>query len=1275
MKAKVKYNLFDNLLSNHVLIFFLIFLLNALIFFSFINGFLFPREGITNKSEDLETFSRNVFGDEYIESLKEKKNVHSIMNAPYDRIVILLIDALRFDFTLYDPNYKKEKEDDESIDEEKNTTNNVRFFQNNMMNLHNILKSEKEKTRLFRFQADAPTVTTSRLKSMVIGSIPNFLDINENFSPTDDIQDNFIEQLYYNRKTVTAIGDDTMVKLTKNVSRKLVYESFNIFDLYSLDIKSKNHFYEEYPLDYWDLLYVHVLGVDHVGHVGKPNSRKMKSVLKDFDIFINDIVEKVKSEEKKKTLFVLMGDHGQTQTGDHSGLSADETDTALFMYSPLTFMQLDKNINNNNFILYDKEWLDRNNSDSPYASSACIPEEDNACLIESYKNYHSALNNSNNDRTYFYNVRNTRQINLVSTLSFLIGSTIPFCNVGNVMMDLIPNAYGKVSNKSNGKTAEAQHNTNEKNENSENSENSENKINGNNISENDVENIKLNEIQDDSKHSDLYYELLNLHYIAELNYANLWQINRYLNEYEKHYSIVKNEDYFFIKNNWKNIEDEKEKFFQPYKKFMDIEEILTSEKEEYIKYINKMRNLMEITQKYFYFIFAVKKPSFILLCFIINIFFLIIFKIFYLNSKLNYYYKSISVGTFILFLTILFIMLIPLDIYNKSLNLLTFTFLFALLVVGHLFSRNKYTDFFRFIMYIKVFLIYSNLPDENLKKYTAIHPQHTESIYNEKNKNFNNKCQDKDTFFRKFCRFFKCLFVIIKRSITKSTNIVLPHVFNIIKFFFTKMKKLFKILVNNNYFLFVVIWSSFELSYYYVFNEKHYIHFILISYVFLSLFKNDSFFSLHLLRGMILLIVLVLNGALSYTPRYFEHDVEKFYLKKSILEMALPISCYLLSILLINCGLNKKLRRKIKLIMLVGWTLQFALVILYFLKVNEQVIFWNPPVIYLITFLLYFFVILSKSSIIKKEKVSESFQKIYEVSISLFLILFSSLQLSFIVYSNTNLSVVFFLYTTLIFFYFFFVSTNKSEGDIDMNNIKIKWIEENRHIDMFTQIDEEQECNTENNHHNHVNTWVKEKFDLKLVQQKCMLLDKCSILNEVDATQIQICKLVKSIPFFNINDTDFYLLSAILIKYSFFLTGHKFVLNSFPLTAAYIGFNKYVWPISQLYIFIHVFFPMLFSLIFILYVFNLRKIKLLTSFKQVDLYNFYFYPLINFCFKIIFIFCCKCLTSLWVAFYLETHLMLYDYFIPNYFFLTSINIVFITVSILILSLTKYIFLR
>lgn len=69
-----------------------------------------------------------------------------------------------------------------------------------MINVHHILQNEKNNTLLFRFDADAPTITTSRIKSIFMGTIPNYMEVNENFSPTTSVEDNFFEQLHLNNK-------------------------------------------------------------------------------------------------------------------------------------------------------------------------------------------------------------------------------------------------------------------------------------------------------------------------------------------------------------------------------------------------------------------------------------------------------------------------------------------------------------------------------------------------------------------------------------------------------------------------------------------------------------------------------------------------------------------------------------------------------------------------------------------------------------------------------------------------------------------------------------------------------------------------------------------------------------------------------------------------------------------------------------------------------------------------------------------------------------------
>jgi ethanolaminephosphotransferase len=74
----------------------------------------------------------------------------------------------------------------------------------------------------------------------------------------------------------------------------------------------------------WDAVIFHYLGLDHIGHLGGPNSPLMKPKQKEMDQAIEsiyDIVEKqdaerIMSDSKAKgTLIVVCGDHGMNEVG------------------------------------------------------------------------------------------------------------------------------------------------------------------------------------------------------------------------------------------------------------------------------------------------------------------------------------------------------------------------------------------------------------------------------------------------------------------------------------------------------------------------------------------------------------------------------------------------------------------------------------------------------------------------------------------------------------------------------------------------------------------------------------------------------------------------------------------------------------------------------------------------------------------------------------------------------------------------------------------------
>lgn len=62
---------------------------------------------------------------------------------------------------------------------------------------------------LFKFISDAPTTTFQRVKALVTGNIPTFIEAGSNFAASEIVEDNFVDQFINNGKNVTFLGDDT----------------------------------------------------------------------------------------------------------------------------------------------------------------------------------------------------------------------------------------------------------------------------------------------------------------------------------------------------------------------------------------------------------------------------------------------------------------------------------------------------------------------------------------------------------------------------------------------------------------------------------------------------------------------------------------------------------------------------------------------------------------------------------------------------------------------------------------------------------------------------------------------------------------------------------------------------------------------------------------------------------------------------------------------------------------------------------------------------------
>lgn len=277
----------------------------------------------------------------------------------FDKAIVILIDALRFDFVAPLTDVKDKP------------------YTNKLKTVHDLLHNKPKNARLYKFTADPPTTTLQRLKGLTTGSLPTFVDAGSNFASAEITEDNFIDQFVKRGKKITFLGDDTWTNLFPGrFNREYPFPSFNVKDLHTVDNGILDNIYQELRSKDWDITIGHFLGVDHCGHRYGPNHPAMSEKLKQMDDMIRNVTEQL---DKNTVLFVL-GDHGMTHSGDHGGDSAEELDAALFVYSP-----------------------------SQITASKYEPGK--------YKT--------------------VSQIDLVPTISLLLGTPIPFSSLGMVITDLM----------------------------------------------------------------------------------------------------------------------------------------------------------------------------------------------------------------------------------------------------------------------------------------------------------------------------------------------------------------------------------------------------------------------------------------------------------------------------------------------------------------------------------------------------------------------------------------------------------------------------------------------------------------------------------------------------------------------------------------------------------------------------------------------------------------------------------------------------------------------
>lgn len=224
-------------------------------------GFLLSRLELGAKSS-----CKNTSGDD-----KGFYNSHTgcLTERRFKRAVIVIIDALRYDFIIYNESIPKPL---------------LKPYQNRLPVVHQKLTGHSQHAAVYKFIADPPTTTMQRIKGLTTGSLPTFVDAGSNFASQEIHEDNLLYQMKEIGMNAVFMGDDTWTGLYPDAFiRSFAYPSLNVIDLHTVDNGVNAHLLHEMKKSDWNVVIAHYLGVDHCGHTFGPDHPEMTSKLEQMN--------------------------------------------------------------------------------------------------------------------------------------------------------------------------------------------------------------------------------------------------------------------------------------------------------------------------------------------------------------------------------------------------------------------------------------------------------------------------------------------------------------------------------------------------------------------------------------------------------------------------------------------------------------------------------------------------------------------------------------------------------------------------------------------------------------------------------------------------------------------------------------------------------------------------------------------------------------------------------------------------------------------------------
>ncbi|KPI88922.1 putative ethanolamine phosphotransferase [Leptomonas seymouri] len=381
---------------------------------------------------------------------------------PVDQVVLILIDALRPDFVLSHlrPFARTGGQCDVHGDHSLSAIwADGRYTGPTLHYMEESLRSDSSASIAFFLVADAPTTTAQRIKAIATGTMPAFLEAGSNFNSEAIEIDSIVHQM---NGSAVLLGDDTWEKLFPNTPTKRHWKhsvgipSFDVADFDSNDEAVLDEIYEvlgretaeavaaasaqmkeatlqpahSRPSPPAGLVVAHFLGVDHVGHRVDSDNPFMKGKILQLDEMLRNVSQLLRERPTAmNTMLLVMGDHGMTNSGDHGGGSAQETDTFLFaQYFPGALSaaslrlssnfspnapSLDANLNRTRQLLQQR-WKDRVDAEFDRLQScrdaAGVPPD---------------------------RLGATYQVDVTATIAVLLGRPIPYSSFGRVIPEIL----------------------------------------------------------------------------------------------------------------------------------------------------------------------------------------------------------------------------------------------------------------------------------------------------------------------------------------------------------------------------------------------------------------------------------------------------------------------------------------------------------------------------------------------------------------------------------------------------------------------------------------------------------------------------------------------------------------------------------------------------------------------------------------------------------------------------------------------------------------------